>query len=359
MNKQKCIEQKNNMIKILILLVFFILTGCSNITRNSSQTHDINGSTESSYKNKQMSIQTKSKGEEKSDLNGIAYNDNDLYVVVGSKGRVLTSTDGVSWIIRQSGTDKNLRSVIWGKKQFVSVGDEGIILISMDGVNWETVNSNTNTCLYKVKCDGKFYYSIIGNGTILTSEDGNLWTKKEIPISKLNNATDDKLIYHIADILWDGKQYIAVGDGNFILTSEMLDKWVVRVPNSRGTGMYCNVEWNGKRYVAVGDHLAMSTSLNGHKWTVEGLRINDIESVNDYYTLCLNSVIWGRDKFIVVGQKGLILESKDGLEWSVLSNYTIAGLNQVIWDGKQFISVGDNDTIVNSTDGVKWVATKS
>lgn len=357
MNMKKSINQKYNGIKILILLICLILPGCSNITGNSSQTHNINRLTESSGKNELVPISSESTCEEKSDLRGIAYNGNGLYVTVGSKGTVLTSTDGVNWIQRQSGTDKNLSSVIWGKKQFVSVGDEGTILVSSDGVNWEKVNLNINSCFYKVRWNGKFY-SAIGSGTVLISKDGNAWTKKEVPFIKLNNSTDDKFLYDIADILWDGKQYIAVGGGNFILTSEMLDKWVVRVPNSQGTGMFCNVEWNGKQYVAVGDHLAMSTSLDGHKWTVEGLRISDIESVNDYYTLCLNSIVWGHDKFITVGQKGLILESKDGLKWSVLLNYTIAGLNQVIWDGKQFISVGDNDTIINSADGEKWAAIK-
>lgn len=344
--------------KMLIFLFCVILTGCSNVTGNSAQTNNSNRPAETSGSSGLTLLPDESAvealNEEKSDLRGIAYNGNGVYVIVGSKGMVLTSGDGLTWIPRQSGTDRNLSSVIWGKEQFVSVGDEGTLLVSSDGVTWEKVNSNINSYFYKVRWEDNLYIAM-GSGTVLASEDGNGWTKKEVPLFQLNNAADDKFLYGIEDMLWDGKQYIAVGDGNFILTSKMLDQWDVRVPSSRGTGMFCSVEWNGSRYVAVGDHLAMSTSLDGHQWIAGGLKINDIENVDDYYTLCLNSIAWGQDKFIAVGQKGLILESKDGLEWSVLSSHTIAGLNQVLWDGRQFIAVGDNDTVVRSTDGAKWV----
>lgn len=290
----------------------------------------------------------------KSDLSGIAYNGSDRYVAVGSMGKILTSSDGIKWTDSQAGIDKTLRGVVWGGKQFVAAGDEGTILTSKDGINWIYADSGVNTGLLRVMWDGRQYVAY-GNGTVLTSTDGAVWAGKDVPDITLNSGTGVEISYHIADIFWDGKQYIAAGSGNFIMTSAAnLDKWTVRVPDSLGTGMFCDLAWNGKRYVAVGDHLAMMTSGDGHKWTNEGLKINRIESVDDYYTLCLWSVVWGQDKFIAAGHRGLILTSVDGLDWSIIQPVIRAGLNQVIWDGKQYIAVGDNQTVIASADGVAW-----
>lgn len=336
----------------LILSVSIVLVGCDSEIKDRAEVHASSNPT-SLYDNN-GTIYNPEPTTLKYDLRSIAYDGSHLYVAVGSNGTIVTSSDGAEWISSKSGTDSNLWSVIWGNNQFVSVGDNGTILTSTDGANWDTVNSDINSDFIKIRWDGK-YYNAIGNGIIYASSDGKAWLQKDSTVLETDKATGDKLPYRISDILWDGKQYIAVGDGNFILSSDVLGKWIVRIPNSQGTGMFCNIEWNGKRYVAVGDHLAISTSADGRKWSDNGIRINNIESVEDYYTLCLNSVTWGHDKFMAVGHKGLILESKDGLEWSLLSNCTRAGLYQVIWDGKQYISVGDNGTIIKSSDGLKWV----
>ncbi len=50
----------------------------------------------------------------KSDLGGIAYNGSNIYVAVGSMGKILTSNDGIKWTERQPGIDKTLRGVVWG-----------------------------------------------------------------------------------------------------------------------------------------------------------------------------------------------------------------------------------------------------
>ncbi|HEY5583677.1 MAG TPA: hypothetical protein VIK78_04195 [Ruminiclostridium sp.] len=340
---------------IMVAFLCLVLVGCNNEVQSDIKTHVSDTTMQASSPDKPAAADSELTAVNKSDLYGIAYNGNNLYVAVGSKGKILTSTDGVGWTNSQSGTNKTLQSVTWGREQFVAVGDEGIILTSKDGINWIPVNSVINASFLKVKWTGSMYIAV-GNGRILTSSDGEVWTEKKVPVLRINNVSDDKIPYNISDVLWDGMQYIATGGGNFILTSTNLDNWVVRVPDSRGTGMFCNLAWTGKRYVAVGDHLAMITSLGGHSWTNEGVRINKIESVDDSYTLCLNSVIWGQDKFIVVGQRGLILASTNGLNWEVIPNDSSPSLNQILGDGKKYIAVGASETIITSVDGAKWAS---
>jgi hypothetical protein len=45
---------------------------------------------------------------------------------VGYQGKILTSTDGNTWIYRNSGTYNNLTAITWTGTQFVAVGSQGI-----------------------------------------------------------------------------------------------------------------------------------------------------------------------------------------------------------------------------------------
>src|SRR3989442_6022940 len=81
-------------------------------------------------------------------LSAVAYG-NGEFVAVGFGGTILTSTDGVSWVQRQSGTQNYLKGVAYGNGQYVAVGDSdvfltpGTILTSVDGVNWAQHQSGT------------------------------------------------------------------------------------------------------------------------------------------------------------------------------------------------------------------------
>ena len=73
-----------------------------------------------------------------------------LYVVVGSSGTILTSSDGISWTSRTSGTSNGLYGVTYGNSTFVAVGQTGTILTSSDGTSWTSRTSGISTGLYGV-----------------------------------------------------------------------------------------------------------------------------------------------------------------------------------------------------------------
>ena len=47
---------------------------------------------------------------------------NGVWVAVGEKGTVVTSTDGIEWWTTHTGADYGLRNVVWGNGLFVAVG---------------------------------------------------------------------------------------------------------------------------------------------------------------------------------------------------------------------------------------------
>lgn len=338
-------------IAVLMALIASALWMAGSIADNAGDEKDL--SRKPDMNDNEIISDTEPSGAVKNDLTGIAYNGDNVYAAAGSAGKLLTSTDSVKWTDRQSGANVRFSGIAWGREQFVAVGDEGAILSSEDGISWVKRDSGVNDHFCDVIWDGRRFIAL-GERTIMTSEDGAVWTEEKAPGPASGSAAEGKIPYYFSDILWDGKQYIASGGGNFILTSEDLDKWTVRNPNSMGTGMFCDMAYSGKQYVAVGDHLAVMASPDGHIWTDDGQKINQIESVADYYTLCLYSIAWGNDRLIAAGHRGLILASSDGMEWSIAAPVTRQALNQVIWDGKQFIAVGDNGTIITSEDGLKW-----
>ena len=69
------------------------------------------------------------------DLQGVA-SMNDVVVVTGGKGTVLTSADGERWMKHQAPTSGILTSVESFKNQFVAVGENGFILSSPTGSEW-------------------------------------------------------------------------------------------------------------------------------------------------------------------------------------------------------------------------------
>ncbi len=74
--------------------------------------------------------------------------------------------------------------------------------------------------------------------------------------------------------------------------------------------------------------------------------------VNSQYNI--SSITFGGGKFIAVGEKGTIITSNDGLEWTSLTTGTDCELRKIIWDGTKYIAVGEKGTIITSVDGINW-----
>ena len=72
-----------------------------------------------------------------STLRGVAYG-NGLWVAVGDNGKILSSTDGMTWTSRSSGLTEQINSVAYGNGSFVAVTNKGggRVLTSTDGITW-------------------------------------------------------------------------------------------------------------------------------------------------------------------------------------------------------------------------------
>jgi len=73
----------------------------------------------------------------------------------------------------------------------------------------------------------------------------------------------------------------------------------------------------------------------------------------------LYDITYGNGTFVVVGQLGTILTSRNGITWTVQASGTSNDLNAVTYENGAFVAVGEEDTLITSLDGITWTARTS
>ena len=127
-----------------------------------------------------------------------------LFVACGANGTILTSTNGVAWTKRTSGTSVYLSDVTYGNGYYVAVGNTRT-LRSADGITWSL--SSNSTYLYRVAyCAGAFR-AAGKNGVIWTSADGLNWE------TETSGTTHD-----LRGMSYTADQFVSVGFNGTILT---------------------------------------------------------------------------------------------------------------------------------------------
>ncbi|MEW9123786.1 MAG: type II secretion system protein [Thermotaleaceae bacterium] len=252
-----------------------------------------------------------------------------------------------------------------GVNRLTNAGSEYII----------TITTGNEVVRGKIKVRLPYFVTI--NGSHL---DGN--KSLEVSRSILYRENSKLNIGKITNLFWENQRFIAVGkhssteEGILYIMEEGYD-WT---PKSTGVYQKLNgLAYNGQKFVVVGDRGTIITSDDGNHWTpVSGSRIpNEASNRN------LNAVSWGSilgedgtttEYFIAVGDKyidtppagsnpdhdfGIILISKDGLEWNKvdfpikastgdisLDAFDYRNLKAVTHSSDKFIAVGERGSIL-------------
>jgi hypothetical protein len=318
------------------------------------------------------------------ELSSITYG-NGMFVAAGDDGTILTSADEETWDIQNSGTSNYLAGAAWLGGKFWCVGNS-VILNSADGVNWSNPNTGSSftgrnigyngsryvitssssvrysdddgatwnlinlgaifgwsdpayRMMYDIVWDGSQFVVIGDYGTVVTSPNGIDWTEQTSP-------TDTP---HLRAIVYDGSIFVAVGKDGAIITSPNGTVWT---PRTSGTAsQLLDIIWDGSQFVAVGnpstagESICVLTSPDGVTWTKH----------DDDFRASFAGVAWnGSDTLAAVGFNGAIAVSGDGADWDKISRGTVKTLSDVVWNGNQYVAIGMNGTIVTSADGINW-----
>ncbi len=111
--------------------------------------------------------------------NGIIANGN-VKVYFGANGNIVSTTDGITFTKRVSGTTVNLLDGVFANSLYVIVGQNGTVLTSPDAITWTLRTSGSSAQLNRVTY-GNSYFTIAGyDSTLLKSTDGISWSNAAI-----------------------------------------------------------------------------------------------------------------------------------------------------------------------------------
>lgn len=255
-----------------------------------------------------------------------------MFVGVGAGGLIVTSSNGSSWTVRNSGTVHDLSGVAYGLSTgggpyFVAVGDDTIV-ISADATNWSQV-SLTNLCSLRDIVPNGFGFLAVG--------------QPNYGLGGPNGLNPVSVLYSVP---------VGIGGPptNWESVTVAFPAGATGVTNAHFT----SVTRSGGYYIAVGEiTTGIWTSSNGRNWTFRHKPFSYVESVAS-----------GAGLVVAVGMEGPPLYSLDGgLNWTnslvdpnlpVMDsvNYFV-GYDVAFADGR-FVVVGGAAGLLATTNGIDW-----
>lgn len=302
-------------------------------------------------------------------FSGVAYGNGRFVVVGGSTpgrgGRservILTSSDGVRWTVRLRLPDEaTLLKVIFAQDQFVAVGTRGLILTSKDGDTWITTKTTMTDSIWGIAYGNGRFVATAPHARVLTSTNGLEW--------KTNSVEIKGQMMSVYKVAFGSGQFVATGNGAKVWTSPDGLSWTLRIWNF--AAFPYDITFADGQFVAVGFPGAVVTSEDGIRWTVR--HSNEVD--------WLSRVTFGNGQFVASGtawhvepggyvaNQGMfrLLSSADGINWPIrYSDTNVAtyaygvGFGLVFGAGKfvTFDQVSVSQAkVLSSTDATNWTA---
>lgn len=164
--------------------------------------------------------------------------------------------------------------------------------------------------------------------------------------SLLDTTIADAGDYRIIATNWLGSATSTVA-ALTVTVAGPLDRWTRRNPLPQADPIYA-IAHGTNQFVAVGDRGTILTSSDGSNWTLQSRRVD----------LPLNGVAYGDGVFVAVGAGGTILSSSDGTNWAYRFTAADTSFDAVTYGAGRFVAVGSRrwcpTVVMYSTDGVKW-----
>jgi len=230
---------------------------------------------------------------------------------------------------------------------FVAVGHDGLRMTSADGARWATAQTGREGETYRHVAFGGGKCVAVGrfggNNLIGVTGDGTAWRRQEKEARYARYVLG--LTHARSGFLALGGEAVTVGASQpFALQSADGETWG-EYRSIGGHNVLRRVVWGRDRFVAVGDRGRRATSPDGATWQdAPGTRALDT----------LVDVAYGAGVFVGVGLHGLRMTTADGLTWSPpLPGEEGEHLNSVLWVGDRFVAIGLGATYT-SPDGRRW-----
>ena len=189
---------------------------------------------------------------------------NGVFVAVGDSGRIMTSTDGISWINRSSPTIESIRGVAFDKVNgyFWATGrnDSRVYRSINNGVSWANITTNQTSNTNGIAVNGDVIvvssdHSSGSAGRIYTSTNGGAsW------------STSYSLSFKLWDVIYENNIFVVVGDNGRIISSGNGTSWSEN--NISTSSNIYTIAYGSNHWVIVGQGpgISVSISTNLNNW---------------------------------------------------------------------------------------------
>ncbi|MBY0280225.1 hypothetical protein K2Z84_33250 [Candidatus Binatia bacterium] len=244
------------------------------------------------------------------------------------------------------GTDSGiqLNGIAFGAGTFVAVGDSDRIFAN-PGTGWTPIITGTNTLQDVVWSRTLRRFVAVGAGLVVTADVDSSSGVPQLVNVQTQSPTASTL-YSVAER--DG-QLIAVGDGGTILASTDGAVWTPRASGTTETLDAVAFSNDGQRVVAVGSGANVVISDDGGlTWQSTFVQFDDADITN------LTGVAFGPNGWVVSGANGILLQSDDPTQWRLVGNGILPNLNAVVLVQGLYTVLGEKGRILTSPDGITY-----
>ena len=314
----------------------------------------------------------------------------DQFIIVGGRPgensvpTILRSQDGIDWSVVINNKTDRLSHVKWSGEEFFAGGyrdaeedceencEESYLLYrSRDGYTWTTVKTQLDESI---------------DGSQILALDGDLKRILALGRGYTRGAEDSPIYFSLfleegstswSSLLIDAQEYKQlVVDGADSLVLESSEGSSTISFDGKGQAYGTDVQLNdliktdlkpftacpestldtyrgddepiyyGSRYVVVGSEGTIYTSHHGEDWV--------LAESNAEITRDLVSVTRNNNGFYAVGDRGVIVCSRDGFHWNVLPSGTDKDLVSIASDGNRLVAVGEDGIVLTSPNGIQW-----
>jgi hypothetical protein len=238
------------------------------------------------------------------------------FAATTSQGKVLTSTDGLTWSSQTVAQGTWLVSIAYGNGKWVAVGAGGAILVSSDLQTWVSATSVTPNKLNGVLYNGAVWAAVGEADTIITSPDAITWTVQPVPASLAISG-------FLHGITWDSVNNV------FLITGS---------ESGNNTSPYGNYSGGIMLQFSPSGTPAISETIPPTASPLEAV-VYDSSLTPDT---------------VAVGDGGIILSGSYNVSGPTFSSVPNVAYRGLTYGNGFWVAAGDQGTLLSSTDGISW-----
>ena len=286
------------------------------------------------------------------DLMAVAHGDG-IWVAVGEAGTILSSKDAITWTRQPPHVAETLSEVVWKQDCFVALGRDSI-LTSADGIKWSKSGRN----MMMLAASPARFLVFSRDGHAEWSEDGASWHK----VTRPKGTSYSYLV-------WNGSSF-AAGIDNVEWLSVDGESWKTNGKSTPVIAMKAKIGLPPEfRLRFNADSLAakVKETLKYYNWYLTAASQSRIIAITEYGSIFsstdgaswqdhptshphkLKAVRWADEKFVAVGQRGMIAVSSDGINWRLVSDYG-GGSRWAASSGTCTVFAADSSAVVVRSD---------